>query len=69
MSLSSYTGWPIKNGMAYFSQYVDAITSVSVLDNFSQEKWYQDQQFWYYNSTVYAIIFAYSYFHGFGQVR
>ena len=25
-----YTGWPRKNGPAYFSQYVDAITGISV---------------------------------------
>ena len=31
----------------YFREYVDAITSISVWGNFSQEKWYQDQQFGY----------------------
>ena len=36
----SYTGWPIKNGMAYFQQYVDAITGISVRGNFSWEKLY-----------------------------
>ena len=40
-----YTGWPNKNGTAYFPQYVDAITGIGVWDNFSWEKWYQDQQF------------------------
>ena len=29
-SIMYYTGWPIKNGTAYFPQYVDAITSISV---------------------------------------
>ena len=42
-----YTGWPIKNGMAYFPQYVAAITNISVCGNFSWEKWYQDQQVWF----------------------
>ena len=42
-----YTGWPRKNGTAYFPQYVDAITSINVLGNFSWEKLYQDQQFWF----------------------
>ena len=36
-----------KNRMAYFPQYVDAITSISVWGNFSWETWYQDQQFWF----------------------
>ena len=39
------TGWPRKNGTGYFPHYVDAITGISVWDNFSWEKWYQDQQF------------------------
>ena len=43
----SYTGWPIKNRMAYFPQYVDAITGISVWGNFSWEKWYQDHKFWF----------------------
>ena len=30
VSLMQYTGWPIKNGMPYFPQYMDAITSISV---------------------------------------
>ena len=30
-----HTGWPIKNGTAYFPQYVDAMTSISVCGNFS----------------------------------
>ena len=47
-----YTGWPRKNGMAYFPQYVDAITGISVWGNFSWEKWYQDQQFWF--STLFS---------------
>ena len=38
----NYTGWPRKNGTAYFVQCVDAITDVSVWGNFSWEKWYQD---------------------------
>ena len=29
-----YTGWPNKNGTAYFPQYVDAITGISVRGNF-----------------------------------
>ena len=33
----SYTGWPIKNGTAYFPQYVDAITSISVWGNFWEQ--------------------------------
>ena len=44
---SKNTGWHIQNGTAYFLQYVDAITSISVWNNFSWEKWYQDQQFWF----------------------
>ena len=35
---ASYTGWPIKkNGTAYFPQYVDAITSISVSSGESQK--------------------------------
>ena len=37
----------MKNGTAYFPQYVDAITSISVWGHFSWEKLYQDQQFWF----------------------
>ena len=40
----TYTGWPRKNGMAYFPQYVDEITGISVWGNF-WEKLYQDHQF------------------------
>ena len=36
-----------KNGTGYFPQYVDAIIGISVWANFSWEKWYQDQQFWF----------------------
>ena len=43
----NYTGWPRKNGMGYFPQYVDAITGIGIWGNFSWEKWYQDQQFWF----------------------
>ena len=43
----SYTGWAIKNGTAYFQQYRDAIIGIGVWDNFSWEKLYQDQQFWF----------------------
>ena len=42
-----YTGWPRKNGTGYFPQYVDAITDISVWGNFSWEKWFQVQQFWF----------------------
>ena len=48
-SFSYYTGWPRENGMAYFPQYVDAITDISVWGNFSWEKLYQDQLFWFSN--------------------
>ena len=34
-----YTGWPRKNGMAYFPQYVDAITGIIVWGNFSCAKY------------------------------
>ena len=33
-----HTGWPRKNGTAYFPQYVDAITGIRVWGNFSWEK-------------------------------
>ena len=46
MSLT-YTGWPRKNRTGYFPQYVDTITGISVWGNFSWEKWYQDQPFWF----------------------
>ena len=36
-----------KNGTANFPQYVDAINDIRVWGNFSWEKWYQDQQFWF----------------------
>ena len=36
-----------KNGTGYFPQYVDAIIGISVWSNFSWEKLYQDQQFWF----------------------
>ena len=39
--------WPNKNRMAYFSQYVDAITVFSRWGIFSWAKRYQDQQFWF----------------------
>ena len=42
-----YTGWPIKSRMAYFQHYRDSITVISVWGNFSWEKLYQDQQFWF----------------------
>ena len=41
-----------KNGTAYFPQYVDAITGISVWGNFSWEKLHQDQQFWF--STLFS---------------
>ena len=37
--MQAYTGWPMKKGMAYFPQYVDAITRlVSVYEVTSPEK-------------------------------
>ena len=36
-----------KNGTGYFPQYVDAVTGISVWGNFSWEKRYQDQLFWF----------------------
>ena len=44
---SLYTGWPRKNKTGYFPQCVDAITDISVWGNFSWEKWYPNQQFWF----------------------
>ena len=38
---------PPPNGLAYFPRYVDAITGINVWGNFSWEKWYQVQQFWF----------------------
>ena len=35
--LCQNTGWPIKNGTAYFLQNVDALNSISVWGNFSWE--------------------------------
>ena len=41
-----------KNGTAYFPQYMWMLWLVSVYGvlNFSWEKWYQDQQFWFSSS-------------------
>ena len=33
-----YTGWPRKNGTAYFPQYLDAITGITVYGVTSPEK-------------------------------
>ena len=38
LTMSSYTGWPRKNGTAYFPQYMDAITGISVWGNLSWDK-------------------------------
>ena len=46
---NDYTGWPRKTGTGYIPQYVVAITGFSVWGNFSWEKWYQNQQFWFSN--------------------
>ena len=39
-------GGPEKNGTEYFPRYVDTLTNISVWDNLSWEKWYQDEQDW-----------------------
>ena len=40
-SLIIIRGGPEKNRTAYFPQYVEAITGISVWGKFSWEKWYQ----------------------------
>ena len=41
-----------RNGI--LPQYVDAITGISVWGDFSSEKWYQNQQFWF--SSLFSTV-------------